>query len=161
MQLFLVRHAPAEELLDGARSDADRELTAKGRKLFREFAQQLLKPDHAPQLILHSPLVRAIQTAEILREVIGLKREQMRVENRLSPGMTTAQLTSVIQGFSEERIAVVGHNPDVSRCTSQFLGGGSIEFKKGSIACMEFLHEVSPQLGRLVWFISPRVLVEG
>ena len=161
MQLYIVRHAPAEELTGGVRSDADRELTAKGRKLFREFAEQLIKPEHAPQLILHSPLVRAVQTAEILREVIGLSRDQMRVEGRLSPGMTTTHLASVTRGLSEERIAVVGHNPDVSHCTSQLIGGGSIDFKKGSIACVEFFDGVVPQLGRLISFISPKLLVEG
>jgi phosphohistidine phosphatase len=156
MQLYIVRHATAEEV---ARTDADRELTPKGRKLFREFAQKVIKPDQAPQLILHSPLVRAVQTAEILREVIGLSREKMHVEGRLSPGVTASQLASVIGDFREERIAVVGHNPDVSHCTSQLIGGGSIEFKKGSIACLDFFDAVSPQLGRLVWFMSPKLLV--
>jgi len=157
MQLFIVRHAPAEEL---ARTDADRELTPKGRRLFREFALKVMKPDHAPQLILHSPLVRAVQTAEILREVIGLNREKMRVDARLGPGVSASQLASVAADFREERIAVVGHNPDVSHCTSQLIGGGSIEFKKGSIACLDFFDIVSPQLGRLVWFMSPKLLLE-
>lgn len=160
MQLYIVRHAPAEELSSGVRSDADRELTPKGRKLFRAFAQKIIQPDQAPQLILHSPLVRAVQTAEILREVIGLNREQMKVERRLGPGVTASQMASVIREFKVERIAVVGHNPDVSHCTSALIGGGSIEFKKGSIACLDFFDEVTPQLGRLVWFMSPKLLVE-
>ncbi|MDB5336468.1 MAG: sixA [Planctomycetaceae bacterium] len=160
MQLFIVRHAPAEELSGSVHSDVDRELTSKGRKLFREFAQKMIKPDHAPQLILYSPLVRAVQTAEILREVIGLNREQMRVESRISPGMTATQLAGATQGANVDRIAVVGHNPDVSHCTSQMIGGGSIEFKKGSIACIEFFDEVLPQHGRLLWYMSPKVLID-
>jgi phosphohistidine phosphatase len=159
MQLYVVRHAPAEELAGGAHSDADRELTPKGRKLFREFALKLIKPEHAPQLILHSPLVRAVQTAEILREVIGLNRDKMRVESRLGPGMSPAHIAGVTEGTKADRIAIVGHNPDVSHCTSQLIGGGSIEFKKGSIACIDFFDQVTPQLGRLVWFMSPKLLV--
>ena len=158
MQLFIVRHAPAEEL-SGSYSDADRELTSKGRKLFREFALKLIKPDQAPQLILHSPLVRAVQTAEILREVIGLDRGQMRVDSRLSPGMSATRLASVSQGLTESRIAVVGHNPDVSQCASQLIGGGSIDFKKGSMACIDFFDDVTPGLGRLLWFMSPKQMV--
>lgn len=159
MQLLIVRHAPAEELSGGSYSDAARELTPKGRKLYREFAERVIRPDQAPQLILHSPLVRAVQTAEILREVIGLDSHRVRLESRLCPGMSATQLASATRNLGVERVATVGHNPDVSHCTSQMIGGGSIDFKKGSMACIDFFDDVTPGLGRLMWFLSPKVLI--
>ena len=160
MQLLIVRHAPAEELSGAHTSDADRELTPKGRRLFREFAQRMIKPDQAPQRVLYSPLIRCVQTAEILADVIGLPKSHLQAESRLRPGMSASQLAAATQAFSDERLAVVGHNPDVSHCTSQLIGGGSIEFKKGSMACLEFFTAISPGLGRLVWFLSPKLIVE-
>lgn len=160
MQILVVRHAPAEDLSDASSSDALRRLTPKGSKLFREFIQRLNESDLSPELILHSQLVRAEQTAEILRDVTGLKTDQMLVEPILNPGMSAAKLAQLLQGLRVERVAIVGHNPDVSQCTSQLIGGGLIEFKKGSIACIDFVGQVRPGLGRLSWFISPKVLVD-
>ncbi len=160
MQILVVRHAPAEDLIESHSSDAARALTSKGRKLFREFVQRIIKPDHAPELILYSPLVRTTQTAEIMQEVMGIAKECVRVESLLSPGMSIAQLMKALHDLPERRIAIVGHNPDVSYCTSQLIGGGSIEFKKGSIASIDFVGSPQPGLGRLNWFISPKVLVD-
>lgn len=160
MQILVIRHAPAEDLSDLHASDGERPLTSKGRRLFREFALRIMKPDQAPELILHSPLVRTTQTAEILREVTGLPAESMRAESRIRPGMSVQQLIQAVQEYSERRIAVVGHNPDVSYCTSQLVGGCSVEFKKGSIASIDFSGTPAAGQGRLNWFISPKVLVD-
>ncbi len=160
MQILVVRHAPAEDLVDSHSTDAARELTSKGRKLFREFTQRIIKPDQAPELILYSPLVRTTQTAEIMQEVLGIPKECVRMETLLSPGMSISQLVKALQDLPERRIAIVGHNPDVSYCTSQLIGGGSIEFKKGSMASVEFVGPARPGLGRLNWFISPKIIVD-
>lgn len=159
MQLLIVRHAPAEEPTDLHASDHVRPLTSKGRKLFREFTQRFLKPDMAPSLILHSPLVRTTQTAEILQEVLALPKGSIHVEPRVGPGMSLSQVIQVVQGTGAERVAIVAHNPDVGYWTSQLIGGGSIEFKKGSMASIEFDSGIAPGIGRLNWFISPKVIV--
>lgn len=160
MQVLVIRHAPAEDLLDSHSSDADRELTSKGRKLFRELVERVIKTDDIPQLVLYSPLVRTQQTAEIFQEVTGMPNDRVRAERMLRPGMAAMQLVSLLQGFSEERIAIVGHNPDVSHCTMQLIGGGSLEFKKGSMAMIEFGGTVQLGLGRLSWFVFPKLLVD-
>lgn len=160
MQILVIRHAPAEDILNSQSTDAERALTSKGRKLFREFVQRMIKTDRVPELILHSPLVRATQTAEILQEITDVPKGRLRVESLLSPGMSTTQLVNLLQDLPEQRVAIVGHNPDVSHCTSQLIGGGNIEFKKGSIACIDFVGPVRAGLGRLTWFISPKLIVD-
>lgn len=160
MQILMVRHAHAEELIGSHSSDGERALTSKGRKLFREFFQRMIKPGQFPELILHSPLVRTTQTAEIMCEVSGIDPANVRREPLLSPGMSVAQLIRAVGDAPERRIAIVGHNPDVSYCTSQLIDGGSIEFKKGSMACIEFVGRPEAEMGRLNWFMSPKVIVD-
>ena len=65
MQLYLVRHGIA---VDGgeAMPDGSRGLTDKGRRRFHRTARAFGKLGHKLDLILTSPLVRAVQTAEIL-----------------------------------------------------------------------------------------------
>lgn len=67
MTLWLLRHGEAEVR---ARSDAQRPLTERGRKEARQSAERLR--GRPLQHILVSPYLRAQQTAEIVREVLGL-----------------------------------------------------------------------------------------
>ena len=67
MTLWLLRHGEAEAR---ARSDAERPLTERGRKEVRRSAERLR--GRPLQFILASPYLRAQQTAEIVREVLGL-----------------------------------------------------------------------------------------
>lgn len=67
MTLWLLRHGEAEAR---ARSDAERPLTERGRKEVRRSAERLR--GRPLQYILASPYLRAQQTAEIVREVLGL-----------------------------------------------------------------------------------------
>ena len=67
MTLWLLRHGEAEAR---ARNDAERPLTERGRKEVRRSAERLR--GRPLQYILASPYLRAQQTAEIVREVLGL-----------------------------------------------------------------------------------------
>lgn len=67
MTLWLLRHGEAEAR---ARIDAERPLTERGRKEVRRNAERLR--GRPLQYILASPYLRAQQTAEIVREVLGL-----------------------------------------------------------------------------------------
>src|ERR671929_2162184 len=65
MQLYLVRHGIAVEGGDGIPDDF-RVLSDKGRRRFQKTARTFGKRGRELDLILTSPLVRAVQTAEIL-----------------------------------------------------------------------------------------------
>ena len=67
MTLWLLRHGEAEAR---ARSDAERPLTERGSMEVRRSAERLR--GRPLQYILASPYLRAQQTAEIVREVLGL-----------------------------------------------------------------------------------------
>jgi phosphohistidine phosphatase len=159
MQILVVRHAPAEDAVFPGGSDSSRELTPRGRKLFTEFVERFVKQTSVPDLVLYSPLVRTVQTAEILAKGTNLQSHQSRVEPLLAPGMPISQLVSSIGQLRANCLALVGHNPDVGLLVSDLIGGGSFDFKKGSIACIDFAGNVEPEMGKLTWFASPKLII--
>jgi phosphohistidine phosphatase len=160
MHILVVRHAHAEDVAFPGGSDAARELTPKGRKLFADFVERFVKPNTELELILYSPLVRTVQTAEILAQVTNLEPHQVRAEPLLAPAMPITELLSSIQQIRSNCLALVGHSPDVGIIASILIGGGHLDFKKGSIACIEFIGNVEPDMGKLVWFASPKLTIQ-
>ncbi len=69
MPLLLVRHAVAEDA--HPLGDEARALTAEGRAAFRAHARKLARLTPMTGIVT-SPLVRAVQTAELLAEAFGL-----------------------------------------------------------------------------------------
>jgi phosphohistidine phosphatase len=160
MQILVIRHAHAEDAVFPGGSDATRELTPKGRKLFTEFVERLIKPASVPDMVLHSPLVRTTQTAEILAQTTSLRPDQVRMEQLMAPGTPAARVVSGLSSIQVDRLALVGHNPDVGLLASHLIGGGSFDFKKGSIACIDLDGDLTSGSGRLVWFASPKLFVK-
>ena len=107
--------------------------------------------------MISSPLVRAVQTAEILSEVSGLTAKHCRVDEHLSPGIDPGRLLSFLAGLDSPRVALVGHEPDMSHCVARFVGGGKVSFSKGAIACVEFAGTCALGAGQLAWFVTPRL----
>jgi phosphohistidine phosphatase len=79
MQVHLLRHGTAEEINPGG-SDAERRLTPAGRGEVRRAAECARRARVAPTLILSSPYVRAVETAEITAAVLGYSRAIVRTE---------------------------------------------------------------------------------
>jgi phosphohistidine phosphatase len=157
MFVWLVRHAIAEELPHGAHpaDDLYRELTRKGRKRFAALAARLKSTPCIPDQIVSSPLVRAAQTAEILRDELGLNAKQVHLDERLACGMLTLELTAVISAHAKtDRLAIVGHEPDLSRSLCDLIGGGRVKFAKGAVACLELEPESPLLTARLHWFAT-------
>ena len=159
MQLWLVRHAIAEDLSDTVPTDFDRPLTEKGRRKFKRVAEALQAAGQTVDQILTSPLVRAVQTAEILRECLRLKHEAVAEDPLLSPGFDVAALLEAVKDRPPVRsIALVGHEPDFSTALSRMIGGGRIDFGKGAVACVDFSEELRAGAGTLRWFVRPAVV---
>lgn len=135
MKLYIVRHGPAEDHSLTGR-DADRALTSSGRDRVRSVARELVAHDEAPFQILSSPLVRALQTAEIVAAVTTLDvrvREEARaraagatgaveVRRELAPGGEAHSLVLRMAREGRKRVMIVGHEPDLSMLVSQLIG---------------------------------------
>ncbi|MEM9568513.1 MAG: phosphohistidine phosphatase SixA [Cyanobacteria bacterium P01_E01_bin.34] len=139
MQLIVIRHGIAVDRAIGV-SDADRALTPKGRKRTQAIAQWLKQRWQHWDVLLSSPLVRACQTAEIVREA-GLVSD-VEVLDALAPGGSFQELVtwkSVRQ--DADTVAIVGHQPDLVDWIELSVWGqtcGRIQLKKAGVAVVDF-----------------------
>lgn len=126
-----MRHGPAEDVAASGR-DFDRALTNSGRERVRRVAEELQRRDEAPKLILTSPLVRALQTAEIVASV-SPPLESLSVRREIAPGGDMADLLREQLALGARRVMVVGHEPDVSSLVAGFIPGWTAGFEKAMV----------------------------
>jgi phosphohistidine phosphatase len=148
MDILLIRHGQAVDDAPGL-GDAGRWLTPKGRKISRRVARWLAKSDkRRPGVIWTSPLVRAVQTAEILAAELGNKAE-LRACSQLTPGHDPGDLLKLLAsesvamgaspsnsrgGLFAEPLALVGHEPQLSLIANALLGDvGFTGLKKSGV----------------------------
>ncbi|GIW13315.1 MAG: phosphohistidine phosphatase SixA [Tepidiforma sp.] len=157
MELLLVRHAIAVERGTAA-NDAERPLTAEGRARMEEAARGLARLV-TPQVILSSPWLRAMETAEILRERFRLGRV------RACEALAGADYDAVIEAANEtdaSPVALVGHEPWMGELLAYLLcgdpAGMAVSFKKGGAALVRSAGEARAGGCWLEWFVPPGVL---
>lgn len=151
MRLYLVRHAEAIER-SGATPDASRYLTPKGRTAFRKIARRAREAGIAPEVIFTSPLLRAVQTAEILAE--RLKHEgPVVVANELSPGFDDRALRSLLAGAGNlAEAAFVGHEPDLGDLAALLLSlRRDFPLRKGAVVALEVEGTAQRGAGKFLW----------
>ena len=121
VQVFLVRHAQAvDETLE--LRDPARHLTAHGRTQARSLGDRLRWHDCEPTHIWTSPLVRAVQTAELL--AVGLQANvAIEVAPALAPGEAPRQVATALRALPATAIVVaVGHEPGLSALGAVLAG---------------------------------------
>jgi phosphohistidine phosphatase len=149
-ELLLWRHGIAEDRhLD--RPDQERALTAEGRQRTEAVAAELCRLQLHCDLLLSSPLRRALQTAEI--GVAAGLAPAVAQEIRLAPGGDPRPL---LQAGSWRRLGLVGHEPDLGELASSLLGvpAGTISVRKAGIVLLR-LGATGASLEAL---IGPRLL---
>ncbi len=119
MKLYIMRHGPAEDFSTSGR-DGDRALTESGRERVRAVAKLLAAQGEAPRAIVSSPLVRALQTAEIVAHEIGVDLVETAAE--LAPGGDGSALVRTLLKEERKRVMVVGHEPDLSTLVTALIG---------------------------------------
>lgn len=120
MKVYVMRHGPAEESAPSGRDD-DRALTASGRDRVRDVAKALVAIGEEPLLILSSPLVRAVQTAEIVLAVTKLSTP-LEIRRELSPGSDALPVATAMVRAGKKRVMIVGHEPDLSMLILRLIG---------------------------------------
>jgi len=159
LRLLILRHAIAEDRAPGL-ADADRALTPEGVSKFERAAAGLARIVDPPDVLLTSPLKRARQTADIASRAWGRIEP---VETAALAGGTLTELAKAVDAHPDgATVVLVGHEPHVSDLLARLLGspeGGRLSFKKGGAALVE-LEDGLEDGGRLVWFLTPKVLRE-
>ncbi|MFL5318206.1 MAG: SixA phosphatase family protein [Myxococcaceae bacterium] len=121
MKLFLVRHGDADAELPEGLGDEARALTAKARAVIMGHFGALAERMQGVNLILTSPLVRTVQTAQILSTT--LKHEGLlKVHRSLLPDMPVGAIESVINEHAGENLVLVGHSPSMGAMAAHLLG---------------------------------------
>jgi phosphohistidine phosphatase len=163
MQLLVVRHARAKDRQQFASSgmpDSERPLTAKGIRRMKKGARGLRSLVPCIDLLVTSPLRRAIETGQIISDVYGGIRFIERSE--LAPAAAPQKLIDWLNDQPERRITcVVGHEPDLSELLTLVLAQESkrpAKLKKGSATLVKFDAAIKAASGRLQWYRPVREL---
>jgi phosphohistidine phosphatase len=157
VRLYLVRHAEAEDVPPTG-GDAERRLTSGGRHDFARCVEGLRRQALELSRILTSPLVRARQTAEILRD--GLAGPEPEAWPLLAPGSSLERLLGQLREAGDA-VALVGHEPGLGRLVTLAVCGRAVAgapLRKGGIARIDFDAAPAPGAGTLVWLLTPKLL---
>ncbi len=161
MNLYFVRHGLANWPAGAwPGNDAERPLTPEGIQLIQAEAAALARLGLRPDLILHSPLVRARQTAEIIAEALGLS-DRLREHELLSPGFDRKALKKLLREHAgREALMLVGHAPDMGNVIHR-LTGGAVKIKEGAVAHVKIEKPDEGLKGALIWLATAELLVHG
>lgn len=159
MNLYILRHGIAADRGVDYPDDDLRPLTGKGIKRMRREARGMRVIGVAPDLIISSPLARAVQTAEIVRNGLDAPL-QTAVSNALAPEAHPSQIIQEIaKSYSTfSSVMVVGHEPHMSSLVSYILTGKVswlITLKKGALCNMDIS---ASGRGQLLWALAPKQL---
>jgi phosphohistidine phosphatase len=132
VKVYLVRHAEAVPE-DSALRDEDRWLTARGREHARGLAKLLREEKVEPDVILSSPLPRAMQTAELIADGLDYLAV-IEVLPSLRPGAHPRVAAEQLQQRGL-RVLVVGHEPQISTLGAYLLGRPSFPPMRTAQAC--------------------------
>ena len=158
MELYILRHGIAEDGHAGL-PDEQRQLTAEGRSKLREVLKAARRAGVSPSLILTSPLVRAVQTAEIASEELSYKGDLVRTR-ALVPDADPSETWSEIRLHSDEgQLLLASHNPLCASLAGYLLGSRElwVDYKKGAILRVDFDRFGAEPHGVLRWFLVPKL----
>ncbi|MCY1396727.1 Phosphohistidine phosphatase SixA [compost metagenome] len=152
MKIWLLRHGEAEPQ---ARRDADRRLTAHGRKEVLISAGHL--SGHPLDGILASPYVRAQETAELVREALGLDGA-VHTAPWLTPDDDPRDVLRFLDGRGERNVLLVSHQPLIGALAGLLVHGSRNEALPMNTASLAELEGECPVAGlmRLVSVYHPR-----
>jgi phosphohistidine phosphatase len=160
MRLLVVRHGLAgdrEEFAFTGRPDSERPLTKEGRVKMRRTAAGLAKTLPELDLVATSPLVRAVQTAEVVADAFG--GMELTIVDELSPERAPDDLLPWLRSHDPGNvIAVVGHEPHLGFLVGWLLTGrheSFVELKKGAACLLEFDDPPAAGGATLLWSLQP------
>src|SRR5918911_4632478 len=147
-QLWLLRHGEAVPH-DSAADDDARELTARGRDQSRSAGRALAALEVEVHACFTSPKVRARQTAELACAELGVEPLDERALAEDFDGRAALELMAA--AGPDQRVLVVGHEPDFSQVVYD-LTGARVDFKKGGVAAVR----LDGSRGELIVLLRPR-----
>ena len=118
-ELWLMRHGTAEATSFGG--DEGRALTEEGREGVRRAARSLERLGVRPDAVWHSPYLRAVETAQLVKEVLVL-RGASPIRSELTPHGAARRAGEMLFEATERRLLVVSHLPVLPEICVELLG---------------------------------------
>jgi phosphohistidine phosphatase len=164
MRIYVVRHGAAIDREDPkCPKEADRYLTREGIDKTKEVGRGVARLGMKADLLMSSPYVRALQTAEIFADALGYGKQKIRQTDLLLPSADAALLFRELAKEKDSwEIFLFGHGPQVDDMIALALGArrDSTALKKSAVALIE-LKRVSPPIGQLLWIAPPKLLKQA
>lgn len=111
--------------------------------------------DVQPSRIFTSPRIRALQTAQIIGQALGLEPI---INEACNFSFNANQAFHLIQGINEDaEILFVGHNPSMSQVVTD-LSGAEVQMSTGAVACITRIHPPSLYGITLKWLLTPKIV---
>lgn len=129
-KIYLMRHSQAAPS-DYRTTDDARWLTAKGRTIAMEAGRALASQSgDAIDMIVASPLARAVQTAELVAQCLGWS-DQIRCLESLRSESSAQRAVDDLQALEGLNVLAVSHEPIVSTMCALLSGQGISDFRSG------------------------------
>lgn len=156
MNLYILRHASAGTSRPNPLIDVKRPLDKEGKHQCLLVGSYLNTLKVQFDLVVSSPLKRALQTASLVGTETGYDGKIM-VSEALSPNASVAAFEKLLAEIGQhDNVLIVGHNPNLPVFLGTILGTGraNIRLRKGAIARID----CSRKPGVLHWLVDPRIL---
>jgi len=154
MKLYLVQHAKAAS----KQVDPQRPLTEEGRRDVQKVAAFIKPLKLCLDYLWHSGKRRAAETAELLAEVIEIKKAKI-ARDGLGPNDDVTTLRDELASVQQD-IMIVGHLPFLSKLASLLLAGSesadTVAFRNGGIVC---LNRAETNQWQIDWIVTPELIV--
>ncbi|HXR33081.1 MAG TPA: phosphohistidine phosphatase SixA [Verrucomicrobiae bacterium] len=161
MQLYIVRHGIAIDREDPqCPPDPERFLTDEGMEKTKQVAKGVAEIGAVPDLMLSSPYLRAVQTAEIFCSTLEYNKQKIRKTDLLLPGADPMQLfRELAREKQASAVFIFGHAPHLDDLIATAIGSKQhvTALKKAGVALVE-LRRMVPPSGELVWLATPKLL---
>ena len=161
MDVILFRHGIAVDANNWKGDDSTRPLTPEGADRTKQGAQGLSRLKVQPDHVFSSPLVRARQTAELVKAQLAVPTKIELVEDLLPDAPPDALLARLANLPARSVVLCVGHEPHLSTTLSVMISGktaASIEMKKAAACGVGFVGVPKAGVGVLQWLLPPRIL---
>jgi phosphohistidine phosphatase len=161
MDLYIVRHGIAIDREDPKRPpDPERYLTEDGIEKTKQAAKGVVALGITADVLISSPYVRAMQTAEIFATALGHSKQKIRYSDLLLPGAEPSLFfRELAKDKQSSSVFAFGHAPHLDELIAAAFGSkhSITALKKSGVAALT-LKRISPPSAQLIWLATPKIL---
>lgn len=158
MEVYILRHGIAEERRSGG-ADSARRLTGAGKVKLRQVLETARAAGVKPSLILTSPYVRAVETAELAAAILGCVDPIVHADALLPSSPPQAVWRLIREQAGQTAILLAGHEPLLSEAASFLLGASwaLLDLKKGALLRIDLNPLDEEPRGLLQWLLTAKL----